>query len=113
MKPTYCALKFLIILGTGFTMFRSTQPDEILIHSVVIMYAAVFMVFAFGKSYFYPRSFHVISERTVLFRCRNTFDTNFLMLDFVIRSVHGKELHHNLWLHDAVPGAHESSRGKN
>uniref|UniRef100_A0A2H1WL32 SFRICE_002752 n=1 Tax=Spodoptera frugiperda TaxID=7108 RepID=A0A2H1WL32_SPOFR len=31
--------------GTGFTMFRSTEPDEILIHSVIIVYAAMFMVF--------------------------------------------------------------------
>ncbi|KAJ8718825.1 hypothetical protein PYW07_016381 [Mythimna separata] len=32
-------------LGTGFTMFRSTEPDEIIIHSIVIVYAALFMVF--------------------------------------------------------------------
>ncbi|XP_047025659.1 potassium/sodium hyperpolarization-activated cyclic nucleotide-gated channel 3-like isoform X1 [Helicoverpa zea] len=31
--------------GTGFTMFRSTAPDEILVHSLIIVYAAMFMVF--------------------------------------------------------------------
>ncbi|XP_047025660.1 potassium/sodium hyperpolarization-activated cyclic nucleotide-gated channel 3-like isoform X2 [Helicoverpa zea] len=30
---------------TGFTMFRSTAPDEILVHSLIIVYAAMFMVF--------------------------------------------------------------------
>ncbi|CAH0673827.1 unnamed protein product [Spodoptera exigua] len=37
--------------GTGFTLFRSTEPDEILIHSVIIVYAAMFMVFTLGKYY--------------------------------------------------------------
>uniref|UniRef100_A0A2A4J6K2 Cyclic nucleotide-binding domain-containing protein n=1 Tax=Heliothis virescens TaxID=7102 RepID=A0A2A4J6K2_HELVI len=31
--------------GTGFTMFRSNEPDEILVHSLIIVYAAMFMVF--------------------------------------------------------------------
>ncbi|KAJ8724616.1 hypothetical protein PYW08_016090 [Mythimna loreyi] len=31
--------------GTGFTMFRSIEPDEILIHYLVILYATMFTVF--------------------------------------------------------------------
>ncbi|XP_026727191.1 potassium/sodium hyperpolarization-activated cyclic nucleotide-gated channel 3-like [Trichoplusia ni] len=32
--------------GTGFTMFRSNEPEEIIIHAAIIVYAAMFMVFA-------------------------------------------------------------------
>ncbi|CAH0582881.1 unnamed protein product [Chrysodeixis includens] len=31
--------------GTGFTMFRSNEPEEIFCHAVIIVYAAMFMIF--------------------------------------------------------------------
>ncbi|CAB3246975.1 unnamed protein product [Arctia plantaginis] len=41
-------------LGTGYSMFHSSLPDELLVHSCIIVYAAIFMVFTlvfFIKSY--------------------------------------------------------------
>ncbi|KOB77597.1 putative hyperpolarization activated cyclic nucleotide-gated potassium channel [Operophtera brumata] len=35
--------------GTGFSMFLASEPDEMLMHSLIILYSTLFMVYYFGK----------------------------------------------------------------